>query len=58
LLKHEIRDGFPSPYKVVKIHIDRDVEATGPRKASSHREGEEVATARAGGGLTYRCGRP
>jgi type I restriction enzyme R subunit len=41
-LKQGIRDGFLAPYKVVKIHIDRDVEGYRPEKGQLDREGEEV----------------
>ena len=33
-LKQGIRDGFLAPYKVVKVHIDRDVEGYRPEKGS------------------------
>ena len=41
-LKEGIRDGFLAPYKVVKIHIDRDVEGYRPEKGQLDRNGEEV----------------
>ncbi len=41
-LKQGIRDGFLAPYKVVKVHIDRDVEGYRPEKGQIDREGEEV----------------
>ena len=41
-LKQGIRDGFLAPYKVVKIHIDRDVEGYRPEKGQLDRAGEEV----------------
>jgi type I restriction enzyme, R subunit len=41
-LKQGIRDGFLAPYKVIKIHIDRDVEGYRPEKGQLDREGEEV----------------
>ena len=34
-LKQGVRDGFLAPYKMVKVHIDRDVQGYGPRRASS-----------------------
>ena len=43
-LKEGIRDGFLAPYKVVKIHIDRDVEGYRPEKGQLDRNGEEVRT--------------
>src|SRR5882757_9091339 len=41
-LKQGIRDGFLAPYKVVKVHIDRDVEGYRPEKGQVDREGEEI----------------
>ena len=41
-LKQGIRDGFLAPYKVVKVHVDRDVEGYRPAKGTLDREGEEV----------------
>ena len=41
-LKQGIRDGFLAPYKVVKVHVDRDVEGYRPEKGQLDREGEEV----------------
>ena len=41
-LKEGIRDGFLAPYKVVKVHIDRDVEGYRPEKGQLDRNGEEV----------------
>lgn len=41
-LKQGIRDGFLAPYKVVKVHIDRDVEGYRPEKGQVDRDGEEV----------------
>ncbi|MFW5834311.1 MAG: EcoAI/FtnUII family type I restriction enzme subunit R [Pseudomonadota bacterium] len=41
-LKQGIRDGFLAPYKVVKIHIDRDVQGYRPEKGQCDRDGEEV----------------
>ena len=41
-LKQGIRDGFLAPYKVIKVHIDRDVEGYRPEKGQLDREGEEV----------------
>jgi type I restriction enzyme R subunit len=41
-LKQGICDGFLAPYKVVKVHIDRDVEGYRPEKGQLDREGEEV----------------
>jgi len=41
-LKQGIHDGFLAPYKVVKVHIDRDIEGYRPEKGKLDREGEEV----------------
>ena len=41
-LKQGIRDGFLAPYKVIKVHIDRDVEGYRPQKGQLDREGNEV----------------
>ncbi len=41
-LKQGIRDGFLAPYKVIKVHIDRDVEGYRPEKGALDRDGEEI----------------
>ena len=41
-LKQGIRDGFLAPYKVVRVHIDRDVEGYRPEKGQLDRDSEEV----------------
>jgi type I restriction enzyme R subunit len=41
-LREGIRDGFLAPYKVVRVHIDRDVEGYRPEIGQLDREGEEV----------------
>jgi len=41
-LKQGIQDGFLAPYKVVKVHIDRDVEGYRPEKGQRDRVGEPV----------------
>lgn len=41
-LKQGINDGFLAPYKVIKVHIDRDVEGYRPEQGTLDREGEEV----------------
>jgi len=41
-LKQGIRDGFLAPYKVVKVHIDRDVEGYRPEQGQVDRVGEPV----------------
>lgn len=41
-LKQGIRDGFLAPYKVIKVHLDRDVEGYRPEKGQTDRFGEEI----------------
>lgn len=41
-LKQGIQDGFLAPYKVIKIHIDRDVEGYRPEKGQLDRDGNLV----------------
>ncbi len=41
-LKQGIRDGFLAPYKVIKVHVDRDVEGYRPEKARLDRDGVEI----------------
>ena len=41
-LKQGIQDGFLAPYKVIKVHIDRDVEGYRPEKGTLDRDGDEV----------------
>ena len=41
-LKEGIRDGFLAPYKVIKVHIDVDVEGYRPEKGKTDRDGDEV----------------
>lgn len=41
-LKQGIRDGFLAPYKVIKVHIDRDVEGYRPEKGQVDRDGTEI----------------
>ena len=41
-LKQGIGDGFLAPYKVIKVHIDRDVEGYRPEKGQLDRDGNEV----------------
>lgn len=41
-LKQGIRDGFLAPYKVIKVHIDRDVGGYRPERGQLDRDGEEV----------------
>ena len=41
-LKQGIRDGFLAPYKVVKVHIDRDVQGYRPEKGQLDRDGHEI----------------
>ena len=41
-LKQGISDGFLAPYKVIKVHIDRDVQGYRPEKGQLDRSGNEV----------------
>lgn len=41
-LKQGIQDGFLAPYKVVKVHIDRDVQGYRPELGTVDRDGDEV----------------
>ncbi|MBM2813128.1 MAG: restriction endonuclease, partial [Chloroflexi bacterium] len=41
-LKQGIRDGFLAPYKVIKVHIDRDIEGYRPEPGKMDRDGREV----------------
>ncbi len=41
-LKQGISDGFLAPYKVIKVHIDRDVQGYRPAKGQTDRDGNEV----------------
>ena len=41
-LKQGITDGFLAPYKVIKVHIDRDVEGYRPELGQLDRDGNEV----------------
>jgi type I restriction enzyme R subunit len=41
-LKQGIRDGFLAPYKVIKVHIDRDVQGYRPEKGQVDRDGIEI----------------
>ena len=41
-LKQGIRDGFLAPYKVVKVHIDRDIAGYRPERGQRDRDGEVV----------------
>jgi type I restriction enzyme R subunit len=41
-LKQGIRDGFLAPYKVVKVHIDVDVEGYRPQKGQTDRDGNLI----------------
>lgn len=41
-LRQGIADGFLAPYKVIKVHIDRDVEGYRPEKGQLDRDGAEV----------------
>jgi type I restriction enzyme R subunit len=41
-LRQGISDGFLAPYKVIKVHIDRDVEGYRPEKGQLDRDGDEI----------------
>jgi type I restriction enzyme R subunit len=41
-LRQGIRDGFLAPYKVIKVHIDRDVEGYRPEKGQRDRNGDLI----------------
>ena len=41
-LKQGISDGFLAPYKVVRVHIDRDVDGYHPEKGKLDRHGREI----------------
>ncbi|WP_447984957.1 EcoAI/FtnUII family type I restriction enzme subunit R [Nitrospira sp. Nam74] len=41
-LKEGIRDGFLAPYKVVKVHLDVDVEGYRPTKGETDKYGNEI----------------
>ncbi len=41
-LKQGIQDGFLAPYKVVRVHVDRDVEGYRPESGQLDRDGSEV----------------
>ena len=41
-MRQGIHDGFLAPYKVVKVHIDRDIEGYRPERGTLDREGEPV----------------
>ena len=41
-LKQGIQDGFLAPYKVIKVHIDLDVEGYRPERGDTDRYGNEI----------------
>lgn len=41
-LKQGIDDGFLAPYKVIKAHIDRDIEGYRPERGQVDRDGNEI----------------
>jgi type I restriction enzyme R subunit len=41
-LKQGISDGYLAPYKVIKVHIDRDVQGYRPEQGTLDRDGNEV----------------
>ena len=41
-LKQGIQDGFLAPYKVIRIHIDKDIDGYLPEKGKTDREGDPI----------------
>jgi type I restriction enzyme, R subunit len=41
-LRQGIQDGYLAPYKVIKIHIDRDIQGYRPEVGATDRDGEEI----------------
>jgi type I restriction enzyme R subunit len=41
-LRQGIEDGFLAPYKVIKVHIDLDVQGYRPERGETDREGNEI----------------
>ena len=41
-LKQGIQDGFLAPYKVIRIHIDKDIDGYLPEKGKTDREGNPI----------------
>ncbi len=41
-LRQGISDGFLAPYKVIKVHVDKDIEGYRPQKGDVDRDGEEI----------------
>ncbi len=41
-LKEGIHDGFLAPYKVIKVHIDKDVAGYRPERGKTDKDGQEV----------------
>ena len=41
-LKQGIEDGFLAPYKVIKVHIDVDVQGYRPERGDTDRDGNEI----------------
>ena len=41
-LKQGIQDGFLAPYKVIKVHIDVDVQGYRPERGETDRDGNEI----------------
>lgn len=41
-LKQGIRDGFLAPYKVIKVHLDVDIEGYRPQQGETDRYGHEI----------------
>jgi type I restriction enzyme, R subunit len=41
-LRQGIQDGYLAPYKVIKVHIDRDIQGYRPEVGATDRDGEEI----------------
>lgn len=41
-LRQGIQDGYLAPYKVIKVHIDRDVQGYRPELGATDRDGDEI----------------
>ena len=44
-LRQGIEDGFLAPYKVIKVHIDLDVQSYRPERGDTDRDGNEIEVA-------------
>lgn len=41
-LRQGIQDGFLAPYKVIRVHIDRDIQGYRPEVGTTDRDGQEI----------------